>query len=91
MHAQGPDLALVPEASHGESRAERGSLAERVFASLFREWQLHTLGCVHVAARKGDPVFIGGTLSEVVGQISGAAVRDRCPNGTGWPSSGSIL
>ena len=31
----------------------------------------------------------GGTPGEVAGQISGAAVRDHCPNGTGWPS-GSI-
>ena len=88
MHAPSQDLAQAPEASHGESR-DGDSLAGRVFSSLFREWQLHTRGCIHVAARKGDPVFIGGTLSEVVGAIAGAATRDRCPRGTGWPPGGA--
>ena len=61
------------------------SLAERAFAGLFTNWQLLTLGCIHIAAPKGSPIYVG-TLSEVVGAISGAAVRDRCPNGTGWPA-----
>jgi hypothetical protein len=67
-----------------ESTATGGTLAERVFAGLYADWQLTTFGCLHVVAPKGSPVF-AGSLSEVVGQISGAAVRDRCPNGTGWP------
>ena len=61
------------------------SLAERAFAGLFTNWTLLTLGCIHVAAPKGSPVY-AGTLSEVVGAISGAAVRERGHSGTGWPA-----
>ena len=86
-------LALTPD--HGRPKTDTGprtggsatSLAERVFAGLFTDWTLLTLGCVHIAAPKGTPVY-AGTLSEVVGAISGAAV-DRCPNGTGWPAGRS--
>ncbi len=77
-------LALAPD--HG--RPKTGSLAERTFTGLFTSWQMLTLGCVHVAAPKGTPVY-AGTLSEVVGAISGAAVRGCYPNGTGWPAGTS--
>ena len=63
-------------------------LAAKAFAGLYANWTLLTLGCLHIAAPKGTPVY-AGTLSEVVGAISGAAVRDRWPSGTGWPA-GSI-
>ena len=65
-----------------------GTLAEPVFASLFTDWSLLTLGCVHVAAPRGTPVY-AGTLGQVVSRISGAAVRGTCPRGTGWPIGGS--
>ena len=63
------------------------SLAERVFAGLFTNWQLTTLGCLHIAAPKDTPVY-AGTLSEVVVAVAGAATRDHCPRGTGWPAGG---
>ena len=77
------------------SKIEPGSRTEgsgtppagRVFAGLFANWQLMTLGCVHIAAPKGTPVY-AGTLSEVVVAVAGAATRDRCPRGTGWPARG---
>ena len=78
-------LVLEDARTSQETRADRGALAERVSASLFRDWQLRTFGCVHVAARKGDPVFIGDSLADVVVAIAGAATRDRCVRGTGWP------
>ena len=63
------------------------SLAERAFAGLFTDWSLLTLGCVHVAAPRGTPVY-AGTLSQVVSAISGAASRGHCPRGTGRPAGG---
>jgi hypothetical protein len=64
------------------------SLAERVFAGLFTNWQLTTFGGLHIAAPKGAPVY-AGTLSDVIVAVAGAATRDRCPNGTGWPAGTS--
>ena len=65
-----------------------GTLAERVFTGLFANWQLLTLDCIHIATPKGAPVY-AGTLSEVVGAVAGAATRNRCPRGTGWPARAS--
>ena len=64
------------------------SLADRVFAGLFANWQLLTRGCIHVATPKGTPVY-AGTLSEVVTAVAGAATREPCPRGTGWPPGGA--
>ena len=56
-----------------------GTLSEPVFAGLLKDW--HLLGCIRIAAPEGTPVYAG--------TFSGAAVRDRCPNGTGWPAGGA--
>ena len=61
------------------------SLAGRAFTAMFPRWDLTTVGRVHVAVPRGTPVIAGENLSEVVGQIRGAAVRGRCVPGTGWP------
>jgi len=77
MHAtMGPDPARD---------VKRPTLAARAFASLFRDWDLATFECLHVATPRGTPLIAGENLSEVVGAVRGAAVRDRCLNGTGWP------
>ena len=85
MHTLGLDLAGAPEGTQPASRAERGTLAERVFAAMVPHWDLLALGCLHHAVPRGTPVIAGDSLGAVVGTIRGAAVRDRCPNGTGWP------
>ena len=81
-----PDPVRVELETGPRTEGSATSLAERVFAGLFANWQLLTLGCIHIATPKGAPVY-AGTLSEVVGQISGAAVWARCPSGTGWPGA----
>lgn len=87
MHMD-PGHAQAPEGNQPASRAPRGTLAERTFAALFPRWDLLTLGRIHVAVPRGTAIITGGSLSEVVGGISGAAVQDRCPRGTGWPAGG---
>ena len=89
MHTLGLDLAGAPEGNQPASRVSRGTLAERVFAGMFPHWDLLALGCLHLAVPRGTPVITGDSLSAVVGTITGAAVRDRCPNGTGWPLGAS--
>ena len=92
----GRELMLSTTPDPGRVKLETGprtggsatSLAERAFAGLFTNWSLLALGCIHhVAVPKGTPVY-AGTLSQVVGGISGAAVRGQCPRGTGWPAGG---
>ncbi len=86
QHVPEPD-SVRPEPARGqrgESRA--GTLEARVFRGLYPGLDLHSASGVHVAVPKGTPVFAGATLTAVVWQISGAAVRERCPNGTGWPA-----
>ena len=81
MHTTtGPDPARVDRPGN-----RAGGLAESTFASLFADWRLITFGRLHLAVPRGTPFVTGAGLSEVVGAIRGAAVRDRCPRGTGWP------
>lgn len=89
MNTLGLDLAGAPEVNRSGSRAIRGTLAERAFAAMFPHWDLTTYGRLHLAVPRGTPVIAGDSLSAVIGTISGAAVRDRCPNGTGWPDRGT--
>jgi murein DD-endopeptidase MepM/ murein hydrolase activator NlpD len=72
MTAPSLDLAHAPEDDRGESPG-REPIAEHALSGLFGgRWRLYT-GVVIIAPRSA-PVF------------TGAAVRDRCPNGTGWPA-----
>ena len=61
------------------------SLAEPVFAGLLKDWSM--LGCVRITKPGGTPVN-AASLSDVLGRLSGAATRGRCPSGTGWPAGG---
>lgn len=79
-------FSMSPDLAHEDRPGSRaGGLAESTFASLFADWRLITFGRLHLAVPQGTPVVTGDSLSEVVGRISGAAARDRCPRGTGWP------
>ena len=79
-----PEVYDTTPPAGGNIRPEPG-LAGRAFTAMFPRWDLTTVGCVHVAVPRGTPVIAGENLSEVVGQIRGAAVRGRCVPGTGWP------
>jgi hypothetical protein len=78
-------LVLTPDPGRPKTPAgshDNDTLAEPVFAGLLKDW--HTLSCA-----PGGMSVNAASLSDVLGQIRGAAVRDRCPNGTGWPSRAS--
>lgn len=70
------------------STTVQGTLAERVFAGLFRGWKLIAMdgGCIVVP--RGTPVIAADNLGEAVGKISGTAPA-MCPRGTGWPAGGT--
>ena len=70
-------LALTPDPGRPKTHAgPHETLTEPVFVRLLKDWQL--LGCIRTPG-----------LSDVISQASGAAVRDRCPSGTGWPAGAS--
>ena len=75
-------------ASHPDlvrSKTELGSLAERVFAGLYRGWKLIPVGGHVIVVPRGTPVITAASLSEAVSRVSGTA-PSRCPRGTGWPA-----
>ena len=82
-YATHPDLARQRD---GNPRTGTRDLAGLVFRALRGGYDLHMLGCVYVAVPEGTPVFAGESISEIIGGISGAAVRDRGHSGTGWPA-----
>jgi hypothetical protein len=50
-----------------------GELPAIVFRALFSEFELRTLGGLHVAVPKGTPWYAGHSLGEVARQISAAS------------------
>jgi hypothetical protein len=54
-----------PRASHPPR-----DLAARLFRALYTDYDLHTIGDIHVAVPKGAPCYSGRTLSEIARQVS---------------------
>ncbi len=61
----------VPAVPAGQP--SRDDLAARLFRALYKGFDLHTAGGIHVAVPKGTPCFAGSSLSEVAWQISAAS------------------
>ena len=45
-------------------------LAARLFRALYTDYDLHTIGGIHIAIPKGAPCYTGRTLSEIARQVS---------------------
>jgi hypothetical protein len=54
-------------------------LAARLFRALYTDYDLHTIGDVHVAVPKGAPCYAGRTLSEIARQVSDRHHQDQHP------------
>lgn len=52
------------------SQPARDDLPARVFRALYAQFDLHTVGSIHIAVPKGSPCFAGQSLGEVARQIS---------------------
>ena len=48
----------------------RDDLTARVFRALYAQFDLHTVGGIHIAVPKGSACFAGQSLGEVARQIS---------------------
>ncbi len=49
-----------------------GDLTAIVFRALYREFDLITIGVLHIVVPKGTPLLIGDSLGEIARQISAA-------------------
>jgi hypothetical protein len=48
----------------------RDDLTPRIFRALYRDFDLLTIGMMHVVTPKGTPVFAGESLGQIARQIS---------------------
>ena len=69
----------VPAAQPG-----RDELTPRVFRTFYAEFDLHTVGGMHVVVPRGTPWFAGPSLGEIARQISEYEHphRDQPPGGS---------
>jgi len=56
-------------------------LAARLFRALYTDYDLHTIGDIHVAVPKGAPCYSGRTLSEIALQVSDRHWEGQDPPG----------
>jgi hypothetical protein len=47
------------------------NLTSVVFRALYPDYELMTLGVLHIVTPKGTPVFIGDSLGQIARQLSG--------------------
>jgi hypothetical protein len=57
-------------------------LAARLFRALYDDYDLHTIGDLHIAVAKGAPCYTGRTLSEIARQVSDCDQEGQNPPGT---------
>ncbi len=53
-----------------EGRHAQDELTIRIFRALYRDFDLHIVGCTHVVVPKGTPYFAGTSLGSIARQIS---------------------
>jgi hypothetical protein len=63
----------------------RDDLTPRIFRALYQDFDLLTIGVVHVVTPKGTQVFVGDSLGQIARQISDH--EHGVPTG---PSSGAL-
>jgi hypothetical protein len=71
---------------HSSRLPQPGELPSIVFRALFPEFELRTLGGLHVAVPKGTPWYAGYSLGEVARQISTAPSPGTDSGPGGQPS-----
>ena len=49
----------------------RDDLTPRIFRALYQDFDLLTIGVIHIVTPKGTPVFIADSLGDIARQISG--------------------
>ena len=65
--------------------APPGNLTAIVFRALYRDFDLITIGVLHIVVPKGTPLFTGDSLGDIARQISAASAPGPGPSYRGQP------
>ena len=68
----------------------RDDLTPRIFRALYPDFDLLTIGVVHVVTPKGTPVFTGDSLGQIARQISDHAHGAPAVPSPGAPSADGL-
>lgn len=70
-----PDAGPAPEQPTDMTPADE--LTSRVFRALYQQYDLRTLGILHIVTPRGTPVFIGDSLGQIARQLSEHEHQDQ--------------
>jgi hypothetical protein len=59
-----------PATATTAGQPSRDDLTPRIFRALYEDFDLLTIGVIHIVTPKGTPVFIGDSLGDIARQIS---------------------
>jgi hypothetical protein len=65
-------------------------LTPRIFRALYENFDLLTIGVIHIVTPKGTPVFIGDSLGQIARRISDHEHQDPAAPSTDIPSTGDL-
>ena len=69
------------------SQPSRDDLTPRIFRALYENFDLLTIGVIHIVTPKGTPVFIGDSLGQIARQISDHEHQDSAAPSPDTPSA----
>jgi hypothetical protein len=72
-------MTSSPQPETGPSQVPPHDLTARLFRALFTDYDLRTLGVLHIVTPKGTPVYLSGSLGMIARQISDPS-RNRRPS-----------
>jgi hypothetical protein len=88
---QGEHVATTgPGAASAVGRPGRDDLTPRIFRALYRDFDLRTLGGVHIVTPKGSPLFISDSLGQIACQISDHEHGTVAARSPGTPSGDQL-
>ncbi len=65
----------------------RDDLTPRIFRALYQDFDLLSIGAVHIVTPKGTPVFTGDSLGQIARQISDDEREAPAALSSGTPSA----
>lgn len=76
-----------PTPASTAGQPDRDDLTPRIFRALYQDFDLLTIGVVHIVTPKGTPVFIGDSLGQIARQISDHKHDDPAASSYDGPSA----
>ena len=73
-------LATIRPSQIGDGYPSRGDLTALVFSALYPDYELSTVGDIHIVVPKGTPWFAGRSLGAIARLISDHEYKDASPH-----------